>query len=132
MPDLETLVRNIRLLGVLAILISVGTWVSDLFDLVYICPYCRTERSVIGLLGLMMLLPNPGHWLSRYVGSVLGGFALVVAGMQHFMGWRKISEGEFSWGDYWFINPFLLSGIAILIITGQVLLLYAIRPKPAT
>ncbi len=132
MPDLETLVRNIRLLGMLAILLSIGTWVLDLADLVYTCPYCRVQRSVIGLLGLMMLLPNPGHWLSRYLGSVLGVFALVVGGMQHFKGWRRVSEGEFSLNEYWFIDPFLLSGVAIFVITGQVLLLYAARPKPAT
>lgn len=121
----ETLVRRIRLLGVVAILISLATWTMDLTDLVYHCPYCRTQRSVIGLLGLLMLLPNPGHWLARYFGTVLGVLGLVVAAEQHFGGWKKIFAGTFSFGEQWYINPFLLAGCALFIITGQVLLLYA-------
>lgn len=131
MPELETLVRHIRLFGAVAILISAGTWALDLLDVVYICPYCRTERSVMGLLGIMLLLPNPGHWLSRYLGSVLGALGVVVGGMQNFKGWRQISEGTFSWNDYWVADPFLLSGVAIFIITAEVLLLYAAPAKPA-
>lgn len=123
--DPDFFLQRLRVLGVVAILISLGTWAMDLTDMVYHCPYCRTQRSVIGLLGLIMLLPNPGHWLARYVGTVLAVLGLVVASEQHFGGWKKIFAGTFSFGEQWYINPFLLAGCALFIITGQVLLLYA-------
>ena len=131
LPELDTLIRKLRLLGLVAIAISIATWTLDLTGLVYECPYCRTQRTVIGLLGLLMLMPNPGHWLSRYVGTVLAALGVVVAAMQHFGGWKKVSAGTFSLGEQWYINPFLLSGIALFIIIGQVLLLYVVRPRSA-
>ena len=121
----ETLLRNIRWLGLAAILISIATWAMDLTGLVYECPYCRTERTVIGLLGLIMLLPDPGHWLARYFATVLAVLGLVVAAEQHFGGWKKISAGTFTMGEQWYLSPFLLAGCALFIITGQLLLLYA-------
>ena len=121
----ETFLRNIRWLGLAAILISIATWAMDLTGVVYECPYCRTQRTVIGLLGLIMLLPNPGHWLARYVGTVLAVLGLVVAAEQHFGGWKKISAGTFSFGEQWYLSSFLLAGFALFIITGQLLLLYA-------
>lgn len=123
--DPDFFLQRLRVLGVAAILISLGTWAMDLAELVYHCPYCRTQRSVIGLLGLIMLLPNPGHWLARYVATVLAVLGLVVAAEQHFGGWKKIFAGTFSFGEQWYINPFLLAGCALFIITGQLLLLYA-------
>lgn len=122
--DLDTYTRNIRLLGAIAILVCIGTWAVDLADLVYHCPYCRTQRSVIGLLGLMMILPHPGHWMSRYIGTVIGVLGLVVAAEQHFGGWKRIWAGKFSFGEQWYINPFLLAGLALFIITAQVMLLH--------
>ncbi|MFZ2236074.1 MAG: hypothetical protein WBP11_08325 [Dokdonella sp.] len=121
----ETLLRNIRWLGLVAIIISVGAWAMDLTGVVYVCPYCRTERTVIGLLGLIMLLPDPGHWLARYVATVFAVLGLVVAAEQHFGGWKKISSGTFTFGEQWYLSPFLLAGFALFIITGQLLLLYA-------
>ena len=63
-------------------------------ELVYICPYCRTQRTVIGLLGLLLLFPNPGHWIKRYVASVISALGLTVGATQHFSGWRRIMSGE--------------------------------------
>jgi hypothetical protein len=34
----------------------------------------------------------------------------VVAVNQSFMGWMKISNGEFTLGELWYLNPFLMSG----------------------
>ena len=121
----ETFLRNIRWLGLAAIFISVAAWAMDMTGLVYECPYCRTERTIIGLLGLIMLLPNPGHWLARYIATVLAVLGLVVAAEQHFGGWKKISAGTFTIGEQWYLNSFLLAGFALFIITGQLLLLYA-------
>ena len=33
---------------------------------VYICPYCRVQRTVILLLGVAMILPFTHHWIVRY------------------------------------------------------------------
>ncbi|MBW0150930.1 MAG: hypothetical protein KXJ53_06925 [Phenylobacterium sp.] len=130
MLQLEFWTGRMRLLGLIAIAISALTWTAELTGMVYVCPYCRTQRTVIGLLGLLMLTPNPGFWISRYVGTVLGAFGLVVGATQHFNGWRKIMKGEFVLSPKVYDDAFLLSGAAIFIITAQVLLLYAYR-KPA-
>ena len=119
-----------RLLGLIAVAISILTWTAELTGMVYVCPYCRTQRTVIGLLGLLMVTPNPGFWISRYVGAVLAVFGLVVGSTQHFAGWRRIMKGEFVLSPKVYDDAFLLSGAAIFIITAQVLLLYAYR-KPA-
>lgn len=128
----ETFLRNIRWLGLLAILISVATWTMDFTGMVYECPFCRTQRTVIGLLGLIMLLPNPGHWLARYVATVMAVLGLVVAAEQHFGGWKSISAGKFNIGEQWYLSPFLLAGCALFIITGQLLLLYAHAERKRT
>jgi hypothetical protein len=121
-PDL--LLRYRVLVGLAAIALSAATWGVDLAEIVYQCPYCRVQRSVIGLLGLILLLPWYGHWLARYVAAVLAVFGLQVAGAQHFMGWAKISGGKFEWGEMWYINPWMLSGFALFIITALVLLIW--------
>ena len=116
--------RHLRLLGSLSILLSLVTWGVDLADLVYHCPYCRVQRSVIGLLGILMLLPNPHHWLARYWAAVFGILGLVVAATQHFNGWKKVFAGTFELGANWYVNSFILSGFAILIIVGQLKLIH--------
>lgn len=117
--------RHFRTIAVLAIFISLFTWAVDWAGLVYACPYCRTQRTVIGLIGLLMLLPDPRHWGVRYLSAVLGVFGLVVACMQHFNGWKKINRGEFRFSEMWYADPFVLSGAAIFIITGLVLLVFS-------
>ncbi|MDP2107414.1 MAG: hypothetical protein Q8J67_00015, partial [Rhodocyclaceae bacterium] len=79
--SLDFLVRHIRIIGFMGIVISVGAWWLDLDGWVYTCPYCRVQRTAIGLLGLLMILPNPQHWVSRYVASVFAVFGLAVAAM---------------------------------------------------
>lgn len=121
--DLNTYTERLKLVGIIAIVISVVAWASDLTGHVYECPYCRTQRTVIGLLGLILLLPNPGHWVARYVATVIGFLGLHVGSAQHFAGWRRISAGEFSFHERIYIDPFLLSGCALFIITGLVWLI---------
>ncbi|MCW5581519.1 MAG: hypothetical protein KIS72_09275 [Luteimonas sp.] len=128
MPSLDTLHRHFRLVAGVALLISLATWAADLAGLVYVCPFCRLQRTVIGLLGLLMLLPDPRHWLSRWFAATFAALGLVVAATQHFGGWRKINRGEFSFADPIFVDPFLLSGAALFIITGLVLLIFS-RPS---
>lgn len=128
LPD--SLLRYRIVLGVLALIVCAATWALDLTQFVYECPFCRAQRTVIGLLGLILLLPWYNHWLSRYLATVFGFFGLVVGSTQHFRGWARISAGEFEWGEQWYINPWLLSGCAIFIIMALLLLIW--RDSPAT
>ena len=95
---------------------------------VYICPYCRVQRTVILLLGVIMVLPFSKHWISRYAASVMGFMGAVVAVNQNFMGWVKISKGEFTFNEQLYIDPFLLSAGSLFIIIGQLWLILTKAP----
>ncbi|MCA1767407.1 MAG: hypothetical protein LC639_04185 [Idiomarina sp.] len=116
-------------IGIIAIVVSVLTWSLELTDLVYVCPYCRAQRTIIGLLGLALLLPNPRNYINLYFSSILALFGLFVASYQHFEGWKKIMFGKFVWGEQWYINSWLLSGFAIFIISALILLIWTVPHK---
>ena len=115
--------RHQRLLGMIAIVIGAGAWGMELAGTVYICPYCRVQRTVILLLGCIMLLLSPQHWCWKYLASVLGFFGAVIAVNQNFMGWVKISKGEFSFNEQLYVDPFLLSAGSLFILIGQLWLI---------
>jgi hypothetical protein len=121
---LNWLLNNKKLVGILAIFICILAWATELTDLVYVCPYCRAQRTIIGILGLSLLLPNPRNWINLYFTSCIAAFGFYVASRQHFSGWKGIMGGSFEWGEQWFINPWLLSGCALFIISGLVLLIW--------
>jgi len=125
--DLEFWQRNQFALGLVAILIGAGAWGMEFAGTVYICPYCRVQRTVILLLGIMMLLPFAHHWVMKYFASVIGFLGAVVAVNQNFMGWVKISKGEFAFNEQLYIDPFLLSSGSLFIIIGQLWLLLTKR-----
>ena len=127
--DLAFWQRHQRALGLIAIFIGAGAWGMEFAGTVYICPYCRVQRTVILLLGLMMVLPFSHHWIMRYVASVIGFMGAVVAVNQNFMGWVKISKGEFAFNEQLYIDPFLLSAGSLFIIIG---LLWLILTDPPT
>ena len=111
------------MLGVIAIVIGLGAWGMEFSGTVYICPYCRVQRTVILLLGLIMVSPIARHWIVQYVASVIGFLGAVVAVNQNFMGWVKISKGEFAFNELLYIDPFLLSSGSLFIIIGQLWLI---------
>jgi disulfide bond formation protein DsbB len=121
--DLQFWYRHQRILGIIGIVIGAGAWAMEFAGTVYVCPYCRIQRTVILLLGSMMLLPSPMHWLAKYIASVIGFLGAVVAVNQNFMGWVKISKGEFAFNENLFIDPFLLSAGSLFIILGQLWLI---------
>ena len=121
--DLHFWQRNQFALGVLAIIIGAGAWGMEFAGTVYICPYCRVQRTVILLLGVMMILPFAHHWMMKYLASVIGFLGAVVAVNQNFMGWIKISKGEFAFNEQLYIDPFLLSSGSLFIIIGQLWLI---------
>lgn len=72
----------------LSILVSLLAWSVEWSGLAYVCPYCRVQRTVIGVLGLLMLFARPGGLIVPWLAYTSGGFAFVVAAMQHFNGWK--------------------------------------------
>jgi hypothetical protein len=76
-----TLKRFILFIGILSIIISLATWTMDFMHLVIECMYCRMERTMIGLLGALLLLPTYPHVI-RYLAYVLGFFGASVAAQQ--------------------------------------------------
>ena len=120
--------RHQPALGLIAIIIGAGALGMEFAGTVYICPYCRVQRTVILLLGVIMVLPFSKHWMSRYLASVMGFMGAVVAVNQNFMGWVKISKGEFAFNEQLYIDPFPLSAGSLFIIIGQLWLILTKAP----
>ena len=93
-----------------AVLVSLLAWAVEWSGMAYVCPYCRVQRTVIGVLGLLTLFARPGGIVVPWLSYSAGAFAFVVAAMQHFNGWKRISAGDFSFNEQWYIDPWLLSG----------------------
>ena len=111
--------RNLRLLGILAVLVCAVTWWIDLAGLVHECVYCRTQRTAIGLVGLIMVFPDPRRWWLRYPALCIGILGAHVAAAQLFLVIRNLSSGEPS-------NPMnlILATGALGVLVGQALLLW--------
>ena len=119
---LEFLLANLRLLGVFSILLCVGTWALDLLGWVHPCVYCRTQRTAIGLVGVILLLPNPEHWVARYIAAVVCFFGANISCAQIFLVVKHINAGE----PFGVVNLVMASG-ALFTMMGQALLLFAKR-----
>ena len=76
-----------------------------------------------------MILPFTYHWVIKYLASVIGFLGAVVAVNQIFMGWVKISKGEFTFNEQLYIDPFLLSSGSLFIIIGQLWLILMAKGK---
>lgn len=124
--------RVLYIAGAMSVLISLLAWTVEWSGMAYVCPYCRVQRSVIGLLGVLLLFARPGRIVVPWLAYTTGGFAFVVAAMQHFNGWKRISAGEFSLNAQWYIDPWLLSGCAMLILMAQLMLVQAACQRPAS
>lgn len=122
--DLDFYLDNVRVLGVIAIIVGLGAWAMDIMGYVYVCPFCRAQRTVIAVLGIFMLLPHTKHFILRYITCILGFYGTFVASSQHFRGWVNIQQGKFSWHDPWYLESFMLSFFAIFIIVAQVWLIF--------
>ena len=127
--DLHFWRQNQRVLGIITIAIGVGAWGMEFAGTVYVCPYCRVQRTAILLLGLIMVLPFSRHWIAQYLASVVSFMGAVVAVNQNFMGWVRISKGTFTFSEQLYVDPFLLSGSALFILIGQ---LWLILSKDST
>jgi hypothetical protein len=122
---LEALEANLRWLGVFAIVLCISTWALDLGGWVHECVYCRTQRTAIGVLGVLLALPDPRRWWIRYPGAVVGFFGANIAVAQLFLIVRAINDGE----PFGKLNLFMATG-SLFALAGLVLLLF--RPKPSS
>lgn len=123
--ELDFYLRNIRILGVIAIIVGLGAWATEWMGWVYVCPFCRAQRTVIAILGGFMILPHTKHFIIRYITSILGFYGAFVASSQHFRGWVAIQRGEKNGlSETWWIDPWLLSFLAVCIIIAQIWLIF--------
>ena len=53
--------RHQRAIGLIAIIIGAGAWGMEFAGTVDFYPYCRVQRTVISLLGVIMVLPFSKH-----------------------------------------------------------------------
>ena len=79
--------------GIIAILISGVTWALDLLSFVEACPFCRMQRSTIGLLGILMILPCL-RWSTVFLTLLIGIMGTHVSAAQLFM---HIKNGTYTW-----------------------------------
>lgn len=130
MPSIQFYLQRIHIIGIIFVIVSLVAWSADWAGVVYACPYCRLQRTVIGILGFLMIFRGLHNFITIFIASVLGFMGAHVAAAQHFMGWLKINKGTFEFKDDIYIDPFLLSGAALFIIIGQVwLLVLSVRVK---
>ncbi len=102
------------LVGIVSLVICLSTWAMDLTHMVAECIYCRSERTMIGLLGIIILLP-PYPYIRRYSGCVAGFFGASVATQQMML---ILKNGSMLSMEMW-----LATG-ALMIIAGQVLFIF--------
>ncbi|WP_155293980.1 disulfide bond formation protein B [Pseudomonas putida group bacterium ESBL64] len=113
------------LIGALAVLVSVSAWITDFASIVYPCPYCRIQRSIIGLLGLLILLGNNVNFLvARWLTICLGSYGFIIAVLQNFnSGWLLMFQDKFEFYTPIYLDSFLLSTCAALIISAEIVVL---------
>lgn len=108
------LTRYIRFFGLVAIFICISTWVIDWMQLVGPCPYCRSQRTIIGILGIMMLIPHI-RYISIFFTLVFALFGIHVACAQIFMHIKNMSITLMFTG---------MAFSALCIMAGQTLLVF--------
>lgn len=123
----------VKAVGILSITASLVTWGTDLLGIVDPCAYCRVSRSIIGILGALMLLSSASHWLLQYLTTTIAALGVVVAGTQHFNAWNEISKGHFDFSAPLYANHylhFLMSAGALMTIVAQILLIHGLAGQP--
>ncbi|ODU22547.1 MAG: hypothetical protein ABS87_01925 [Sphingomonas sp. SCN 67-18] len=118
------LLLNRHIVGSSILLVVLFTLVVDVMGLVHPCPYCRTQRLALGVLAIIMMLKAYHVLLARYIAAVIGMTGLVVGIMQNFNHIKKINKGEFDWAGLWIGHPWILSGLAVMALTWQLLLIF--------
>ncbi|MHA6832023.1 hypothetical protein [Ralstonia pseudosolanacearum] len=126
--------RTIKFSAIASIAIGIVAWTMDLTGLIYECPYCRVQRTAIGIVGLMMLTPFVKSIVVNWSARSVAGLGFVVAAQMHFLMIKDVLDGkmEDALMAIWENGLFLSAG-AMLILTAQLMLLsivFKTRPLP--
>ncbi|PJE80882.1 hypothetical protein CI610_00130 [invertebrate metagenome] len=114
MPQNLLLSDYCRVLGIIALMICGITWWIDLSGIVSTCPFCRTERTVIGLLGVVMCFPHC-RYLTILIACGFAAMGIHTASAQLLLHIKNLS---FTW---------LHTGMAVaalFMMCGQLLVLF--------
>lgn len=120
---LALLSRNLRAIGAFALVVCIATWAIDLSGLVYECVYCRTQRTAIGVVGLLMMLPDPRRWWIAFPACAFAFLGADIAVDQLFLVIKNINAGR----PFGLLNLVLASG-ALGMLVGMAMLLFTRRP----
>jgi disulfide bond formation protein DsbB len=121
---LRSALLNRRVVGGAILIVVLFTLAVDIAGLVYPCPYCRVQRFALGVIALIMMMKSYDGLMWRYITAVVGMMGLVVGISQNFNHIKKINAGSFDWSALWIGHPWILSGLAILALTWQMLLVF--------
>ena len=97
-----------------SIAVCVITWGMDLAGWVYACPYCQVQRTTMGLVGILLLLPWK-NLITDYFILIFGVFGAYVAALQMFNNFLKSAYHE---------EFIYLSTCAFLILIAQLLVAF--------
>lgn len=97
-----------------SIFVCISTWAIDLMGLVHACPYCQAQRTMIGIVGIILLLPCK-NIVTDYFTVVFGAFGAYVAALQMF---NNIFKSAYHEGYIY------LSTCAFLILAAQLLVTF--------
>lgn len=112
MEKLSDLLNQYRLvLALFAILACVGTWYIDLAGHVLACPYCQVQRTMIGLLGIVLLIPRQKSLILRLISYGFAIFGLDIAGDQMFISIKNATFPTINFGLS--LGAFMLIGILV-------------------
>lgn len=117
--------KIVIIIGIISIIISIIAWLMDLYGFVYSCPYCQTERTVIGIIGIAMIFNNYKNLYYYFSINLIALIGIITAINQQFLGIAKISSGKIEsvFSPPIYENPFLLSSAALVYIPIQITLL---------
>jgi hypothetical protein len=120
------LTRHIRILGAVALAVCIVTWWMDLTGLVFECVYCRTQRTAIGIAGILLMFPNPRAWWVRYPASAVCFLGASVAAAQLFLVIRNVSSGK-----PLNVEVVILATGALFALVGMAMILFTPKPPDA-
>lgn len=100
-------------IGIFAIIVCIVTWWMDLSEMVIQCPYCRVQRTMIGFLGILAILPRHRNGILRYLSYLFAFFGANISGDQMFL---SIKTGNFPTMNAWLaMGAFILIGVLTII-----------------
>ncbi len=97
-----------------SIAVAIITWGMELTGMVSACPYCQTQRTMIGLSGIMMLLPW-NNIVTRYFVLVFSFLGAQVAATQVFSNFMR-----YAFDEQWIY----LASCALFIMMGQIIVTF--------